>query len=116
MNKKIKFFQSINFKIALVFILLLLVTVEIIGAYFVKSLEQQNIDTFKTSINLDPYLQDKLATDLMRTDTDDANGSMKSTISQADIANTATIVVVDAKGTVRANSNVNAQEIGRAHV
>ncbi|MCI1894282.1 MAG: cell wall metabolism sensor histidine kinase WalK [Lactobacillus sp.] len=109
MNKKIKFFQSINFKIALVFILLLLVTVEIIGAYFVKSLEQQNIDTFKTSINLDPYLQDKLATDLMRTDTDDANGSMKSTISQADIANTATIVVVDAKGTVRANSNVNAQ-------
>lgn len=109
MNKKIKFSQSINFKIALVFILLLLVTVEIIGAYFVKSLEQQNIDTFKTSINLDPYLQDKLATDLMRTDTDDANGSMKSTISQADIANTATIVVVDAKGTVRANSNVNAQ-------
>lgn len=109
MNKKIKFFQSINFKIALVFILLLLVTVEIIGAYFVKSLEQQNIDTFKTSINLDPYLQDKLATDLMRNDTDDANGSMKSTISQADIANTATIVVVDAKGTVRANSNVNAQ-------
>ncbi|WP_203624411.1 MULTISPECIES: cell wall metabolism sensor histidine kinase WalK [unclassified Lacticaseibacillus] len=109
MNKKIRFFQSINFKIALVFILLLLVTVEIIGAYFVRSLEQQNVDTFKTAINLDPYLQDKVATDLMKSDTSAADDSLKSTISQADVANTATIVVVDAKGTVRANSNINSQ-------
>ncbi|MFD1393322.1 cell wall metabolism sensor histidine kinase WalK [Lacticaseibacillus jixianensis] len=109
MNKKIRFFQSINFKIALVFILLLLVTVEIIGAYFVRSLEQQNVDTFKTAINLDPYLQDKVASDLMKSNTGAADDSLKATISQADVANSATIVVVDAKGTVRANSNINSQ-------
>ncbi|WP_125702384.1 cell wall metabolism sensor histidine kinase WalK [Lacticaseibacillus daqingensis] len=109
MNKKIRFFQSIHFKIALVFILLLLVTVEIIGAYFVRSLESQNIETFKTSINIDPYLQEKLASDLMSANTEAANSSMKTTISQADVANTATVIVVDAKGTVRANSNVNNQ-------
>ncbi|WP_203628399.1 cell wall metabolism sensor histidine kinase WalK [Lacticaseibacillus mingshuiensis] len=109
MNKKIRFFQSIHFKIALVFILLLLVTVEIIGAYFVRSLESQNIETFKTAVNIDPYIQDKLATDLLRKDTGDANKDMKTTISQAEIANSAEIQVVDAKGTVRANSNINAQ-------
>ncbi|WP_461226109.1 cell wall metabolism sensor histidine kinase WalK [Lacticaseibacillus suihuaensis] len=109
MNKKIRFFQSIHFKIALVFILLLLVTVEIIGAYFVRSLEQQNVETFKTSINIDPYLQEKLATDLMSTRVSSANDNMKTTISQADVANTATVVVVDDKGTVRATSNLNDQ-------
>ncbi|WP_225047971.1 cell wall metabolism sensor histidine kinase WalK [Lacticaseibacillus kribbianus] len=109
MNKKIRFFQSIHFKIALVFILLLLVTVEIIGAYFVRSLEQQNVETFKTSINLDPYLQEKLATDLMSDNESSADDNMKITISQADVANTATVVVVDDKGTVRATSNLNDQ-------
>lgn len=109
MNKKIKPFQSIHFKIALVFVLLLLVTVEIIGAYFVQTLEQQNIETFKTSVNVDPYIQDKLAADLLRADTTSANKDIATTIGQADIANSADIQVVDAKGTIRANSNVNAQ-------
>ena len=67
MNKKIRFFQSIHFKIAIVFILLLVVTLELIGAYFVKTLEQQNIEQFKTSVNVDSYIQDKLAADLLRT-------------------------------------------------
>ncbi len=109
MNKKIRFFQSIHFKIALVFILLLLVTVELIGAYFVRSLEQQNVETFKTSLNVDTYIQNKLETDLMRTDTNTANSDIKTTISQAEIANSAELQVVDAKGTIRANSNINDQ-------
>ncbi|MCI1986299.1 MAG: cell wall metabolism sensor histidine kinase WalK [Lactobacillus sp.] len=109
MNKKIRFFSSIHFKIALVFILLLLVTVELIGAYFVRSLEQQNVETFKTSLNVDTYIQNKLGTDLMRTDTRAANTDIKTTISQAEITNTAELQVVDAKGTIRANSNINHQ-------
>ena len=109
MNKKIHFFQSIHFKIALVFILLLLVTVELIGAYFVRSLEQQNVETFKTSLNVDTYIQSKLESDLMRTDTTKANSDIKTTISQAEIANSAELQVVDAKGTIRANSDINDQ-------
>ena len=97
MNKKIRFFQSIHFKIAIVFILLLVVTLEMIGAYFVKTLEQQNIEQFKTSVNVDSYIQDKLAADLLRTDTDNANDDIKSTLSQADIANSADLQVIDAK-------------------
>ncbi|KRM71630.1 cell wall metabolism sensor histidine kinase WalK [Lacticaseibacillus brantae] len=109
MNKKIRLFQSIHFKIAIVFMLLLLVTVEVIGALFVKSLEQQNIETFKTSINVDPYIQDILAQDLISTDTESANKNIKATISQAEISNSAQIQVVDAKGTIRGNSNLNEQ-------
>ncbi|MFD1485469.1 cell wall metabolism sensor histidine kinase WalK [Lacticaseibacillus baoqingensis] len=114
MNKKIRFFSSIHFKIALVFILLLLVTVELIGAYFVRSLEQQNVETFKTSLNVDTYIQNKLGADLMRTDTSAANADIKTTINQAEITNTAELQVVDAKGTIRANSNINDQsDIGQ---
>ena len=109
MNKKIRFFQSIHFKIAIVFILLLVVTLELIGAYFVKTLEQQNIEQFKTSVNVDSYIQDKLAADLLRTDTEGANDDIKSTLSQADIANSADLQVVDAKGTIRGDSDINAQ-------
>lgn len=109
MNKKIRFFQSIHFKIAIVFILILLITVEIIGAYFVKQLEQQNIDSFKSRINIENYIQDQLAIDLENTDTDTANSNINDLISESNIANSADIQVVDAKGTVRGDSNVNAQ-------
>ena len=34
MNKKVRFFHSIHFKIALVFALLLLITFQIVGAIF----------------------------------------------------------------------------------
>lgn len=47
MKKKIGFFQSIDFKIVFVFIILLLVALELIGAYFVKQLETKLIDNFQ---------------------------------------------------------------------
>lgn len=47
MNKRIQFFQSINFKIVLIFSLLLVITLEIIGASFVTQLESQLVDNFK---------------------------------------------------------------------
>ena len=47
MKKRIQFFQSINFKIVLIFILLLTITLEIIGANFVTQLENQLVDNFK---------------------------------------------------------------------
>lgn len=109
MNKKIKFFQSIHFKIALVFILLLMVTVEIIGAYFVKQLEQQNIDSFKSRITIENYIQDQLATDLQDGNTTAANSNIRDLLNESSIANTADIQVVDAKGSIRGDSNVNSQ-------
>ena len=40
MQKKINGIQSIHFKIPMLFIFLLLVSLQIIGAYFIRQLEQ----------------------------------------------------------------------------
>jgi two-component system sensor histidine kinase VicK len=110
LNKKIRFFQSINFKIAIVFVLLVLITVELIGAYFVKQLEQQNVDSFKSRITIENYIQDQLAVDLSKKNTSDANTDIRNLLSESNIANSADIQVVDVKGAVRGDSNVNAQD------
>lgn len=41
MEKKVRFYRSVNFKIAFSFILILLISIEIIGAYFIRGLENQ---------------------------------------------------------------------------
>lgn len=52
MNKRIKIFQSIHFKIVIVFVFLLIVALEIIGAYFVGQLETQMVDNFQEQMRL----------------------------------------------------------------
>lgn len=47
MKKKVHFFQSVNFKIALSFILLLLIAIQIIGGYFIRELEATTISDLK---------------------------------------------------------------------
>ncbi|PLS35196.1 cell wall metabolism sensor histidine kinase WalK [Carnobacterium maltaromaticum] len=51
MNKQIKIFQSIHFKIVIVFVFLLIVVLEIIGAYFVGQLETKMVNVFKDDIS-----------------------------------------------------------------
>lgn len=110
MNKKIRFLLYILFKIAIVFILLLVVTLEMIGAYFVKTLEQTNIEQLQTSVNVDRVITDKLAADLLRTDTEHAHDDIKSTLRLADIAHSADSTVIDDKGTIGGDSDINAQK------
>ena len=61
MNSKIKFYQSIQFKIALVFALMLMLTLEVVGAVFVRQLERQNMTTFKQQVELPTYVNNSLA-------------------------------------------------------
>jgi len=51
MNKRIKIFQSIHFKIVIVFVFLLIVVLEIIWAYFVGQLETKMVNVFKDDIS-----------------------------------------------------------------
>ena len=57
MNSKIKFYQTIHFKIALVFALMLMLTLEVVGAVFVRQLEQENLNTFKQQIEESALLE-----------------------------------------------------------
>ncbi|WP_056969363.1 cell wall metabolism sensor histidine kinase WalK [Lacticaseibacillus thailandensis] len=111
MNKKIRFFHSIHFKIALVFILVVVVTVEVIGAYFVKQLEQQNIDSFKSQITIETYVEDKVINALEESNTTKADRQIRNALNESSIVNSADIQVVDAKGVLRGDSNVNSQTV-----
>ncbi|MBB3908206.1 cell wall metabolism sensor histidine kinase WalK [Anoxybacillus rupiensis] len=49
--KKVGPFRSIHFKFVLIYVLLILVAMQIIGVYFVRELETQLVQSFKTSLN-----------------------------------------------------------------
>ncbi|MBB5324105.1 two-component system sensor histidine kinase VicK [Anoxybacillus tepidamans] len=49
--KKVGPFRSIHFKFVLIYVLLILVAMQIIGVYFVRELETQLVQNFKSSLN-----------------------------------------------------------------
>lgn len=77
MNKKVRFFHSIHFKIALVFALLLLITFQIVGAIFVRQLKNDNLKSFKQRVELSTYVENSLIVALSRTDTEGANTKLR---------------------------------------
>ncbi|MEG0267654.1 MAG: cell wall metabolism sensor histidine kinase WalK [Carnobacterium sp.] len=79
MKKKIGFFQSIDFKIVFVFIVLLLVALELIGAYFVKQLETKLTDNFQEERRLQVGFLDNALQPLLK---DDENLNMDEEISR----------------------------------
>lgn len=111
MNKKTRFYQSINFKIALVFALLLMITLEIVGVIFVRQLEQQNLSQFKSQIQLGTYVDNEISEQLGKSNVTSANEQIQQIVSDVNNTNITEIRVIDNKGTVRASSDLNEQSI-----
>ena len=111
MNSKIKFYQSILFKIALVFALMLMLTLEVVGAVFVRQLEHQELANFKQQIELPSYIDNSLATQLTSTDTKTANKEIKTILARVNNTSITEIRVVDAKGIIRGTSSSGNQGI-----
>lgn len=109
-----KFFSSIHFKIALVFTLTLLVTLELVGAFFVKRLEQQNLAMFRTQIVLPAYVNDSLTQQLISTDQTKANSDIHTILTSINNASISEIEVIDSSGIIRGTSDINSQdEVGQ---
>jgi len=109
-----KIFSSIHFKIALVFTLTLLVTLELVGAFFVKRLEQQNLATFRTQIALPAYVNDSLTQQLISTDQTKANSDIHTILTSINNASISEIEVIDSSGIIRGTSDINSQdEVGQ---
>nr|WP_284737465.1 cell wall metabolism sensor histidine kinase WalK [Periweissella beninensis] len=104
-------FQSIHFKIALVFALMLLVTLELVGAFFVHQLEQQTRKTFSTQIQLQSYVNQSLGEQLMLSNQSKANRKIHTILTDVNNQNITEIRVIDVKGTIRGTSDVNNQQI-----
>lgn len=111
MNNRIKFYQSIKVKIALVFALVLLLTLEIVGAVFVRQLEHQNLSAFTNQVQLQSYVKNSLTTELNRSNKTLANRRIKTILNDSDTGNTAQIQVIDNKGTIRGTNQVNNQAV-----
>jgi two-component system sensor histidine kinase VicK len=111
MNKRTNFFKSINFKIALVFAMLLVVTLEVVGVIFVRQLETQNLNQFKTQVQLQPYVENEISAQLARTKTKSANSQISDIIGNINNQNITEIRVVDAKGVIRGTSNNTDQSV-----
>ncbi|WP_278414693.1 cell wall metabolism sensor histidine kinase WalK [Lactobacillus taiwanensis] len=108
--KKIKsVLNSINFKIAIIFMLLLLATIEVVGASFTRQLEQNSIQNFESSIQVPNIITNQIASQLSRANAKEANQQLSQIISNYNLGDISQLMVVDNKGVIRAVSNVNDQ-------
>lgn len=111
MNKKLHFFQSIHFKIALVFALLLLITFQIVGAIFLQQLKRDDLKTFKQQIELSSYVDNSLIDNLTKSSVTQANDRIRDLLEDINNSNITEVQVVDTKGSVRGDSDVNNQNL-----
>jgi len=99
MNKKIRLVHSIHFKIPMLFILLLLVSLQLIGAYFIRELETKMISNFDSQMSLNAgFLEKTLQPILMADDTEQLEESVQTILSDFSGANILETQVMDEQG------------------
>ncbi|MGM9911613.1 MAG: cell wall metabolism sensor histidine kinase WalK [Lacticaseibacillus absianus] len=101
-----RIFSSIQMKITLIFMLLLLATIEIIGAYFTRQMEQTSIENFQTTIQLQTIVTDQLTNQLVKNGKT-ADRKMNQIITDYNNDAISEIQVIDNKNVIRAVSNLN---------
>ncbi|WP_313629962.1 cell wall metabolism sensor histidine kinase WalK [Enterococcus devriesei] len=110
MEKKVRFYRSVNFKIAFSFILILLISIEIIGAYFIRGLEKSTIDTFTKDMN---QRVANLSTTLgatMTEDSDNESDQIQRILENNNASDITDMWVVDDKGIVLATNDVGQKD------
>lgn len=111
MNKRIRFFQSVHFKIALVFVLLIMISIEIIGAIFIRELENNILTTFKNNTNHQvETLATNLSSELMK-NSDDDNKNLQRVLADFSKSDILEARIVDDKGIVRGTSDGNKRNV-----
>lgn len=101
MKKKVRFFQSVNFKIALAFILILLISIEIIGAYFIRGLERSTIKNFTDNMkDQAAALAPSFANELGQKETDETYDNIQRIIENSRTTDVLEVRVVDANGII----------------
>ncbi len=108
LKNRFVFLHSINFKIGLSFILILIVTIEIIGAYFVQRLEEQNVSDFENSIVVPAYTLNQISDNL--NDNDSATKENISNVIQDYARNNSDITdiqIVDRNGIIVGTKDVD---------
>lgn len=88
--------------------LMLLATIEVLGAYFTRQVEQNSIDNFQSSIQIPTGITSQLAGQLAK-NTDSSDNRMNQIITDYNNDTISEIIVVDNKNIIRAVSSLNDQ-------
>ncbi|WP_248625132.1 cell wall metabolism sensor histidine kinase WalK [Enterococcus cecorum] len=110
MRERVRFFRSVNFKIALTFILILLISIEIIGAYFIRGLEKSIVDNFTKGMDTQvAALANTLSSELDRDQADDETiqANIQRLLDNSSTSEMIEMRVVDEKGIVLATTDVS---------
>ncbi|TFJ41899.1 cell wall metabolism sensor histidine kinase WalK [Carnobacterium divergens] len=114
MNKRIKIFQSIHFKIIIVFVFLLIVALEIIGAYFVGQLETQMVDNFQEQMRLRVgFLDNNLQPLLKKPDSKNFESDVRRLLTDFSAKNVIKAEVIDGKYYIVGTSDYQENMVGR---
>ena len=99
---------SINTTLAIVFMAMIIATIEVIGAYFTRQLEQNSIENFQSSIQVLPIVSNQLSAQLLKDDRH-TNSNLNRIVGDYSngIGTISEIIVVDNKDIIRAVSNLN---------
>lgn len=114
-KKRIPFFSSVHFKIALVFVLLLMISIEIIGAIFIRVLETSTIQTFEDNVtNQVETLATNLSSEISKKDDSQQESNLKRILDEFSKNDILEVRLVDDKGIVIATSDPNLQgDVGK---
>ena len=82
-----------------------MLTLECVGAVFVRQLEHQNLNTFKQTIELPSYVDNSLSEQLVNTNHKKANQKIRKILAEVNNNNISEIRVIDSQGVVRGTSN-----------
>ncbi|SFB30141.1 PAS/PAC sensor signal transduction histidine kinase [Lentibacillus halodurans] len=117
---KVGFFRSIQLKFIIMFILLLLVTIQVISAYFVRGLETELKENFEESVEANVSILEvnlEQAFSKERSDDDDEQGlasEVQNIVRVNDTADIINIQVVDMQSRIMAASDIsNSSDIGK---
>ncbi|MGX6971127.1 cell wall metabolism sensor histidine kinase WalK [Vagococcus bubulae] len=109
------FFSSVHFKIALVFVLLLMISIEIIGAIFIRVLETSTIQTFEENVtNQVETLATNLSSEISKKNDSQQESNLKRILDEFSKNDILEVRLVDDKGIVIATSDPNLQgDVGK---
>ncbi|HAA3292057.1 TPA_asm: cell wall metabolism sensor histidine kinase WalK, partial [Listeria monocytogenes] len=113
---KMRFFQSVQFKLVIMYLLLIIVAMQVIGAYFVRELEGQLEKNFQDSITNSITLLDYNAREEIIKNSDNSV-KLQNDIRELLVdysrasSNLIEVRIVDDKGKILGTSNLNNQGI-----
>ncbi|MGX7205162.1 cell wall metabolism sensor histidine kinase WalK [Enterococcus pingfangensis] len=110
MEKRVRFYRSVNFKIAFSFILILLISIEIIGAYFIRGLETSTINNFTKDMNQRVSLLSTTLGTAMAEDSANEGTQLQRILENNTAADITEMWVVDDKGIVIATNDVGQKD------